>query len=85
MFITPDSDDWNTHCKYFEKNENAMTNFECDIVDDKRKTNYAMYISNEYGMFQNCSVSIKNLDDNIDSTIGSAYAYDPGSMHKQCN
>ena len=32
VFITPDSDDWNTHCKYFEKNENTMTNFEGNIV-----------------------------------------------------
>ena len=36
-------------------------------------------------MFQNCSVSIKKLDEQINSTIISAYSYDPGSMYKQFN
>ena len=44
-----------------------------------------MDISDDNGMFQNFSVSIKNLDEHIYSTIISAYAYDPGSLHKQCN
>ena len=54
-------------------------------MEDKIKNNYAMEISDEYKMFQNCSVSIKNLDDHIYHTISSAYAYNPGSLHKQCN
>ena len=36
-------------------------------------------------MFQNWYVSINNLNYNINSTISSAYAYDPGSLHKKCN
>ena len=32
-----------------------------------------MEISDDNDMFQNCSVSINNLDDHIDSTIRSAY------------
>ena len=62
-----------------------MTNFEGDIVEDKRKTNYAMEISDDYDMFKNWSVSIKNVDEHIDSKTRRAYAYDPGSLHKQCN
>ena len=54
-----------------------MTNFEGDIMEDKRKTNYEMEISDEDDMFQKCSVSIKNLDKHIYSTISRAYAYDP--------
>ena len=41
VFIIPDSDNWNSHYKYFEKNENSMTNFEGDIVEDERRTDYA--------------------------------------------
>ena len=36
-------------------------------------------------MFQNCSVFIHNLDENIDYTIRSVYIYDPIIMHKQFN
>ena len=61
-----------------------MTNFEGDIVEDKIKSNYAMEISDEYYMFRNCSISIENLDEYIESTIRSVYAYDPASLHKQC-
>ena len=64
-------------------NENTMTNFEVNNVEDKIKTNYAMEISDEDGMFQNLSISINNLDDYIDYTISSTYTYYPGSMHKQ--
>ena len=39
-----------------------MTNFEGDILEDKRKTNYAMDISDDNDMFQNCYVSINNLN-----------------------
>ena len=42
-------------------------------------------ISDDNDMFQDFSVSINNLDENIDSIINSAYAYDPGSTHKKCN
>ena len=42
VFITPDSDDWNPHWEYFDNNENAMTNFEGSIVENKRKNNCAM-------------------------------------------
>ena len=84
VFITQDSDDWNPHCEYFDKNENVMTNFEVEMVEDKRNTNYAMEISNYNNMFQNCFVSINNLDKNIYSTIRSVYEYDPG-LHKQLN
>ena len=34
---------------------------------------------------QNYSVSIKNIDENIDFTISISFAYDTGSLHKQCN
>ena len=54
-------------------------------MEDKRKTNYTMDISDDNDIFQNCFISIKNLDGNINSTISIAYAYDPGSLHKQCN
>ena len=54
-----------------------MTNFEGNIVEDKRKTNYDIYISYEDDMFQNCFVSIKNLGGYIDYTISSAYEYNP--------
>ena len=64
-------------------NENTMTNFEVNNVKDKIKTNYAMEISDEDGMFQNLSISINNLDEHIDSTISSTYTYFPGSLHKQ--
>ena len=60
-----------------------MTNFEGGIVEDKRKTDYVMEISDEDDMFKNYSVYIKNLDEHIYSTIISAYKYDPGSLHKQ--
>ena len=42
VFITPDSDDWNPHCKSFAKNENAITNFEGDIGQDNRNTYYVL-------------------------------------------
>ena len=54
-------------------------------MEDKRKATYAMDISDDNDIFQNCFISIKNLDGNINSTISIAYAYDPGSLHKQCN
>ena len=59
-----------------------MTHFEGDIVEDKKKTNSTKDISDEVGMFQNCSVSIKNLDEHIDSTTSSTYAYDPEIFHE---
>ena len=62
-----------------------MTNFEGEIVEDKRKINYATEISDDNDMFQNCYVYINNLDYNIDYTINSTYAYDLGILHKQCN
>ena len=62
-----------------------MTKFEGDIVEYDRMTDYAMYISDENDVFQNLYVSTKNLDENINSTTISAYSYDPGSLHKQCN
>ena len=40
FFITLDSDNWNSHCESFEKNWNSMTNFEGDVVEDKRNANY---------------------------------------------
>ena len=52
VFIMSGSDDWNPHWKYFETNENAMTNFEGDIVEDERRTDYAMEISDDNYMFQ---------------------------------
>ena len=51
IFIAPYSEHFNNRCKYFEKNQNAMTNFEGDIVEDKRKTDYAMEISDDNDMF----------------------------------
>ena len=60
-----------------------MTNFQGELVEDKRKTNYAMEIRYDNDMFQNRSVSIKNIDEYIYSTIISAYAFDLGSLHKQ--
>ena len=62
-----------------------MTTFEGDIVENERRTEYAMEISDDNEMFQNCSVSINNLDKHIDSTISRMYEYEPGSLHKQCN
>ena len=44
-----------------------------------------MEISDDNGMFQKCFVFNKKLDENIDSTIISTYAYDLGSLHKQCD
>ena len=60
-----------------------MTNFEGDIVKYEKRTDYKMDISDENDMFQNCYVSIKNLDEHVDNTIISAYANDPGSLYKQ--
>ena len=60
-----------------------MDNFEGGIVEDKRKTNDEIYIRDDNNMFKNCSVSIKKLDENINSTISSAYVYDPVSLQKQ--
>ena len=60
-----------------------MTNFEGGIVEDKRKTNYAMEINDENDMFQNWSISINILDEHISSTFSSVYAYNPGIIHKQ--
>ena len=51
----------------------------------ERRNNYAMEISDYNYMFRTCSVYIKNLGEHIDSTISSTYAYDPISLHKQCN
>ena len=62
-----------------------MTNFEGEILEDNKKTNYEIEISDYNDMFKNCSIYIKNLDENMDSTIISLYVYDPGSLHKQCN
>ena len=62
-----------------------MTNFEGDIVEDKRKTNYAMKISDDNDVFQKCYVSTNKLDENIDSITIRAYSYYPGSLHKKCN
>ena len=44
-----------------------------------------MEIRYDNDMFQNRSVSIKNIDEYIYSTIISAYAFDLGNVHKQCN
>ena len=41
VFITRGSDNWNAHCEYFDKHNNAMTKFEDDIVEDYRSTDYA--------------------------------------------
>ena len=50
-------------------------------MEDDKRTDYEMDISGENSMFQNCSISINKLDENIDSTISSAYTYDTGSLH----
>ena len=62
-----------------------MTNFEGHIAEDERRTDYAMEISDDNYMFQNYSISIKNLDENIYFTIRIVYAYKPEILHKQCN
>ena len=59
-----------------------MTNFEGDIMEYDRRTDYAIEISDDNDMFQNCFVSMQNLCDHIYSTISSTYSYDPGSMYK---
>ena len=59
-----------------------MTNFEGGIMEDKGNNNYEMDISGDNDMFQNWSFSFNNLDEHMDSTISSAYAYDPGSLNK---
>ena len=84
VFIMPDSNNWNSQCEYFGKDENAMINFEDEILEDKKNTNYAMEISDDNDMVENYSVSTMNLDKHINSTISSAYAYNPVSMHKHC-
>ena len=67
------------------ENDNTITNFEGDIVEYEISTDYAMEISDENDMFQKCSVSIKNIDEHINSTINIVYAYDPISLHKKWN
>ena len=62
-----------------------MTNFEGESVEDERRKYDAVEIRDDNHMFQNCSVSIKNLDENIDSAINRTYAYEPGSLYKQCS
>ena len=52
LFITTDSDDWNPHRKSFEKNKNAMNNFEGDIVENERRTDHEMDIIDDSDMFQ---------------------------------
>ena len=62
-----------------------MTNFEGESVEDERRKYDAVEIRDDNHMFQNCSVSIKNLTNNIDSIISRAYEFDLGIMRKQCN
>ena len=85
VFITPDSDNWNPHCEYLRKIRMQRLIFEGEIVKDKRNTNYTMDISDEYDMFQNRFVSIKNLDENIEPTIRNTYSCNPGILHNQLN
>ena len=40
-------------------------------------------MSDDNDMFKDCSVLIKILDGNINSTIIRVYAYDPVSLHKK--
>ena len=53
VFITPYIDNWNPHCDFFKKNDNAMTNFGGELLEDKRNNNDAMGISDGNEMFQN--------------------------------
>ena len=53
VFITLDSDNWNPQCGSFQKNDNAMTKFEGDIMEYERRADYAMEISDENDVFQN--------------------------------
>ena len=44
-----------------------------------------MDIIDDNDMSQKFSVSIKSLDEHINSTTRSAYTYEPGSLNKQYN
>ena len=47
VFLTPDSSDWNPHCKSYEWNEKSMLDFEGNASEPFRRSNDRVIFENE--------------------------------------
>ena len=73
IFITPDSPSWNPHCDSFSRNEQAMTDYEGNIVHENRRLNLLMKPEDDRNNYELAPISGSTWNTSIDSTISSVF------------
>ena len=78
VFISPDSSDWNPHCKSYERNERSMLDFEGNMSEPSRRTSHKVVFEDEDTDLADlasaiASISTKDWEANVDSNISSAF------------
>ena len=73
-FISPDSEDWNPHCLSFERNERAMTNYEGEMNDRSRWSDYQMEPASDQSdlWYDMSGLTISSLESHLDNVASSA-------------
>ena len=74
IFITPDASSWNPHCDSFSRNEQAMTDYEGNIVHKERRPNFLMKIDDDDTNYDLAPISALEWNATIDTVISSVYS-----------
>ena len=78
VFISPDSSDWNPHCKSYERNERSMLDFEGNMSEPSRRTSHRVVFEDEDTDMADlastmASISTNDWEANVDSNLSSAF------------
>ena len=79
LFLTPDSSDWNPHCKSYERNERSMLDFEGNMSEPSRRTSHQVVFEDDDDDMVDLACAMANItttdwETNVNSNISSAFA-----------
>ena len=77
IFITPDSTTWNPNCDSFSRNEQSMTDYEGNIVQEDRRVNHLMEpVPDDTNDYAINSITIPQWDDTVTSILTDVFMVD---------
>lgn len=78
IFLTPDSNDWNPHCKSYEQNERSMLDFEGNMSEPSRRSKLQAVFDDDNDEMSDlacamATVVTTDFETNIDANISTAF------------